>query len=215
MVWALCPFCVQIEKGISMNPLILKELESKMQCNCDLDNWQPEPSTGHSSVCRIHKKAMSLQEHEIKLNPPAAEAYDWEADAARERIRLKEEKLKEERERDAFKCHCNYQLGMGPNLQCPLHGPRQHLHYGAVNARQEIARLKEKATDRKWEVKRLKKLLEQISEISDSRVIKSMIKLGLDTKRQDACTCQFSEEHYKVGCPIHDPALRPETNGAI
>jgi len=25
-----------------------------MQCNCDLDKWQPEKSTGHSHVCRIH-----------------------------------------------------------------------------------------------------------------------------------------------------------------
>jgi len=30
-----------------------------MQCNCDLDNWQPEPSTGHSFVCRIHKAAVT------------------------------------------------------------------------------------------------------------------------------------------------------------
>ena len=33
------------------------ELEKTMQCNCDLDNWQPEKSTGHSWVCRIHKEA--------------------------------------------------------------------------------------------------------------------------------------------------------------
>ena len=33
-------------------------LEKEMQCNCDLDNWQPEPSTGHSWVCRIHKAAI-------------------------------------------------------------------------------------------------------------------------------------------------------------
>ena len=33
------------------------QLEKKMQCNCDLDNWQPERETGHSWVCRIHKKA--------------------------------------------------------------------------------------------------------------------------------------------------------------
>lgn len=26
-----------------------------LQCNCDLDNWEPEPDTGHSWVCRIHK----------------------------------------------------------------------------------------------------------------------------------------------------------------
>ena len=29
-----------------------------MQCNCDLDNWEPERSTGHSRVCRIHKAAL-------------------------------------------------------------------------------------------------------------------------------------------------------------
>jgi hypothetical protein len=30
-----------------------------MQCNCDLDNWIPEATTGHSWVCDIHKKAMA------------------------------------------------------------------------------------------------------------------------------------------------------------
>ena len=35
----------------------VKQLEENMQCNCDLDNWSPEPDTGHSWVCRIHKKA--------------------------------------------------------------------------------------------------------------------------------------------------------------
>ena len=30
-----------------------------MRCNCDLDNWEPERSTGHSWVCRIHKVAMT------------------------------------------------------------------------------------------------------------------------------------------------------------
>ena len=29
-----------------------------MPCNCDLNKWQPEPSTGHSRVCRIHKAAV-------------------------------------------------------------------------------------------------------------------------------------------------------------
>jgi hypothetical protein len=29
-----------------------------MGCNCDLDNWEPEPLTGHSWVCRIHKAAI-------------------------------------------------------------------------------------------------------------------------------------------------------------
>lgn len=30
-----------------------------MQCNCDLDNWQPEKTTGHTWVCRIHKAAIA------------------------------------------------------------------------------------------------------------------------------------------------------------
>lgn len=29
-----------------------------MRCNCDLDNWEPERSTGHSWVCRIHTTAV-------------------------------------------------------------------------------------------------------------------------------------------------------------
>ena len=36
----------------------VKELESRLQCNCDLDKWEPERSTGHSFVCRIHKIAV-------------------------------------------------------------------------------------------------------------------------------------------------------------
>ena len=28
-----------------------------MRCNCDLDRWEPEKSTGHSRVCQIHKVA--------------------------------------------------------------------------------------------------------------------------------------------------------------
>jgi len=32
-----------------------------MGCNCDLDNWQPEPSTGHSHVCRIHKRVQAIK----------------------------------------------------------------------------------------------------------------------------------------------------------
>lgn len=33
--------------------------EGGMRCNCDLDNWEPERSTGHSWVCRIHKAAIA------------------------------------------------------------------------------------------------------------------------------------------------------------
>lgn len=41
---------------------IAKELrEGGMGCNCDLDNWEPERSTLHSWVCRIHKKAIEMK----------------------------------------------------------------------------------------------------------------------------------------------------------
>lgn len=30
-----------------------------VKCNCDLDKWQPEPNTGHSFVCHIHKEALT------------------------------------------------------------------------------------------------------------------------------------------------------------
>lgn len=36
------------------------ELAKTTQCNCDLDNWEPEASTGHSHVCRIHRAAVGL-----------------------------------------------------------------------------------------------------------------------------------------------------------
>ncbi len=39
---------------------IARELETTMRCCCDLDNWEPERSTGHSHVCRIHKEAIRL-----------------------------------------------------------------------------------------------------------------------------------------------------------
>ncbi len=35
----------------------------KMQCNCDLDNWEPELTTGHSHVCRIHKAVLARLEY--------------------------------------------------------------------------------------------------------------------------------------------------------
>jgi hypothetical protein len=36
-----------------------RQLRETMRCNCDLDNWVPEPETGHSWVCRIHKYVMN------------------------------------------------------------------------------------------------------------------------------------------------------------
>lgn len=41
---------------------IAKELkENGMGCNCDLDKWEPERTTGHSHVCRIHRRAMAMK----------------------------------------------------------------------------------------------------------------------------------------------------------
>jgi len=42
----------------------VKELEKVLQCNCDLDRWEPKRSTGHSHVCRIHKRAMEWKPNE-------------------------------------------------------------------------------------------------------------------------------------------------------
>jgi len=39
---------------------IVTETEKELHCNCDLDKWQPERDTGHSFVCRIHKRAVAL-----------------------------------------------------------------------------------------------------------------------------------------------------------
>ena len=47
---------------------IVTRLENELQCNCDLDNWQPEMPIGHSWVCRIHKRAKAeLREHGVNL----------------------------------------------------------------------------------------------------------------------------------------------------
>jgi hypothetical protein len=48
---------------------IVAELKAEgMRCNCDLDNWEPEQSTGHSHVCRIHKRANQIkcQPHDVR-----------------------------------------------------------------------------------------------------------------------------------------------------
>ena len=41
---------------------IVTEMENKMRCCCDLDNWQPESTTGHTWVCRIHQAAIERWE---------------------------------------------------------------------------------------------------------------------------------------------------------
>jgi len=43
---------------------IAVEIEKTMHCNCDLDNWQPLPDTGHSTVCRIHNAALEKWRNE-------------------------------------------------------------------------------------------------------------------------------------------------------
>jgi hypothetical protein len=43
---------------------IAQELKAGgIRCNCDLDNWQPEQTTGHTCVCRIHKAAMERKNY--------------------------------------------------------------------------------------------------------------------------------------------------------
>lgn len=39
----------------------VKHLAKSMRCNCNLDKWEPERSTGHSFACRIHKATMAAQ----------------------------------------------------------------------------------------------------------------------------------------------------------
>jgi hypothetical protein len=50
---------MNLEKRASGLRQVAKEAEKENQCNCDLDNWEPERSTGHSCVCRIHKIAQA------------------------------------------------------------------------------------------------------------------------------------------------------------
>jgi len=50
---------------------VVAKLEKEFGCNCDLDNWQPEPDTGHSWVCRIHKFAKE------RIRAPKADLEAW------------------------------------------------------------------------------------------------------------------------------------------
>lgn len=90
---------------------------------------------------------------------------------------------------DIFKCHCNWHHGMGPNIQCPTHGSRKNLFAGVLSRRREIARLEEEVATLKtklhtqdWDVTCLRKLLTNVEKMVESRVIKAMIKLGLEVK---------------------------------
>ena len=52
--------------------VIAKELkDGGMRCNCDLDNWEPERSTGHSNVCRIHKRAIAMKHRPYDIKASA------------------------------------------------------------------------------------------------------------------------------------------------
>lgn len=46
------------KRAIALN-IRVAEFAKTMRCNCDLDAWEPEPSTGHSHVCRIHQAAIA------------------------------------------------------------------------------------------------------------------------------------------------------------
>jgi hypothetical protein len=37
-----------------------RELRKTMQCNCDLDRWEPTTTTGHTWACRIHKAVLAM-----------------------------------------------------------------------------------------------------------------------------------------------------------
>jgi hypothetical protein len=49
---------METDEKLSKRELAKEIKESDVRCNCDLDNWEPERSTGHSHVCRIHKAAI-------------------------------------------------------------------------------------------------------------------------------------------------------------
>jgi hypothetical protein len=50
---------VDLDGDLPVMRRIAQKLAGEMQCNCDLDNWKPEPNTGHSHVCRIHKATIA------------------------------------------------------------------------------------------------------------------------------------------------------------
>lgn len=45
-------------KGKTLREIAADVEKEGVRCNCDLDNWQPENTTGHSWVCNIHRIAM-------------------------------------------------------------------------------------------------------------------------------------------------------------
>jgi hypothetical protein len=51
----------EIAKLASVKDISAYLYTNGMGCNCDLDNWEPNKSTGHSSVCRIHNTALKFK----------------------------------------------------------------------------------------------------------------------------------------------------------
>ena len=49
---------------------LVAAFERELQCNCDLDKWEPERHTGHSCVCRIHIAAISYRPPPYKAGSP-------------------------------------------------------------------------------------------------------------------------------------------------
>ena len=46
---------------------LANEIAKTVQCNCDLDNWEPLQDTGHSYVCDIRKIALARYRRERNL----------------------------------------------------------------------------------------------------------------------------------------------------
>jgi hypothetical protein len=73
---------------------------------------------------------------------------------------------------------------MGPNLQCPVHGSRENLFAGVVSRRAERERTRAEhlviKDDLEREVKRLKKLLVDVKQVNNSRVVDIMIEQRLE-----------------------------------
>ncbi len=46
---------------------IVKQVEREIQCNCDLDNYEPTDMTDHTITCDIHKEALYRYDERIVL----------------------------------------------------------------------------------------------------------------------------------------------------
>jgi len=48
---------IKLLREIKLRAIAKRIYDDGIQCNCDLDNWEPEKDSGHSCVCRIDKMA--------------------------------------------------------------------------------------------------------------------------------------------------------------